>query len=409
MDEIKKSLAVVGNNERLLALSRFYYKIDPTPFRRLDPFEPAYREQVLTVYRAISQNAGYDPTLMERTDSIDQFDIASCPIPYRFGDSRSVGEFLTCYGWILTLLDVKKGDDVLEYGSGEGQLSIQLARLGCNVHAIDIEARFLDSIRRQCAALGIEIATQVGRFGDGIGDKTFDRVIFFEAFHHCLDHREALMRIRDRLKPDGFICFSGEPILADNSPDRELVPYHWGLRLDGDAVRSIAEFGWMELGFTESYFVELLGRCGYAVERRPCAGAWRGDAYIARPFGARYPIERDTIITLHDGRSGWHASEGAHRWTDGDASFPLPELGHARVALTLANLSGKPMRVELSCLERSAEAMLASGEEKQLSLEPPPEGKTLRIRSGTFKPRRSLLSSQDNRTLGIAVKEIAFS
>ena len=38
----------------------------------------------------------------------------------------------------------------------------------------------------------------------------------------------------------------------------------------------------MELGYSEEYFVDLLGRCGYSVECVRCPGVWRADAYIAR-------------------------------------------------------------------------------------------------------------------------------
>ncbi len=407
--EIKHALEVDTVGEQLTRLSRFFYEIDTSPFADLDPFAPPYQEQVMATYRAISSNSRYDAMVMERTDSTEEFDTASWPIPYRFADSRMVGEFLTCYGWILTTLDVKAGADILEYGSGEGQLSIHLARMGCHVHAIDIEARFLEAIKRQCRALGIDIFTQVGRFGDGIGDKKFDRVIFFEAFHHCFDHQDALIRIHDQLKPDGFICFSGEPIFTAQSSDRELLPYHWGLRLDGEAIRAISEFGWMELGYSEAYFIELLARCGYAVESSRCPGAWRGDAYLARPYHDRYPIERNTLICTHDGRSGWHPSEGTHRWTDGDAWFPLPVRGFKSAAVTVVNLSGEAMDVALSCSAQSAKINLAPGQEVRLTLKLDPDAKLLRIQSGTFHPKLMSPSSSDDRTLGVAVKAIEFS
>lgn len=406
--EIQGALAVSGAEEQLTGLSRLFYNVDTSPFIKLDPFGPAYREQVLASYRAISRNEHYDSMVMERTGATDAFDTASCPIPYRFAGSRLVGEYLSCYGWILKILDVKAGADILEYGSGEGQLSIHLARMGCNVHAIDIERRFLDAIQRQCKALGISIVTQVGRFGDGIGDKRFDRVVFFEAFHHCLDHQDALPRIRDLLKPGGFVCFSGEPIISAQSPDREVLPYPWGLRLDGEAIRSIAEFGWMELGYSESYFIELLARCGYSVECARCPGAWRGDAYIARPYGSRYPIERDTLISTHDGRSGWHSSEGTHRWTNGDAWFPLPNMGYPSVDITIANLRGKGTDVNVSCLNRSLQTSLSARQEVRLTLELPSQGNYLRIQSDTFRPNAEDRSSNDDRILGVAVKSIEF-
>jgi len=407
--EIQRVLAVSGAEQQQIGLSQFFYKFDTSSLRKLDPFGLAYKEQVLAIYRTISGNKYYDPLMMERTEATDVFDTATCPIPYRFAESRLVGEFLSCYGHILKTLDVKANADILEYGPGEGQLSIHLARLGCNVHAIDIERRFLESIQRQCEALGISIVTQVGRFGDGIGDKKFDRVVFFEAFHHCLDHQDALMRIRDLLKPNGFICFSGEPILSAQSPDREeILPYPWGLRLDGDAIRSIAEFGWMELGYSEDYFIELLGRCGHSVERVRCPGVWRADAYIARPYGTRYPIERDTLIRTYDGRSGWHASEGTHRWTDGDAWFPLPNRGYRSLDITIADLGNKETDVEISCMDRSVRATLASRREARLRLELPPMGNRLRIRSDTFRPNARFTSLSDNRVLGVPVKSIEF-
>src|SRR5208282_4888576 len=51
----------------------------------------------------ISGHEYYDPTVRERTNSTDVFDTARCPIPYRFAESRLVGEFLSCYGHILSL------------------------------------------------------------------------------------------------------------------------------------------------------------------------------------------------------------------------------------------------------------------------------------------------------------------
>jgi SAM-dependent methyltransferase len=340
---------------------------------------------------------------MERTDAADSFVESYCPIPYRFANSRLVGEFLSCYGWILRNLDVRAGADVLEYGAGEGQICIHLARMGCNVHAIDIEQRFLDVIQKQCDALGIGISTRLARFGDGIDEKLFDRIIFFEAFHHCFDHFDALMRIRELLKPDGFICFSGEPIIAADSEDKIIVPYPWGLRLDGEAMRSISEFGWMELGYSEPYFLELLSRCGYSAERFRCPTYSRGDVYIARKIGSRYPIERDTLISTYKGQSGWHSSEGTHRWTDGDAWFPLPNIGHSTVAVTVENMSPATLNVEISCPSGAERVKLNSGSKTRVVLKLSPPGGNLRIRSGTFRPK-----SADTRTLGVAVKAIEF-
>jgi len=390
---------------QLVALSQIYYKVNDREWSGLNPFEQAYKDRVINLYKKITKHSHYDPSLMEKTDAAGTGDGAFCPLPYRFANSRLVGEFLSCYGWILHNLDVISGADVLEYGAGEGQLAIHLARMGCNMHAIDIEQRFLDLIKKQCDELGICITLKQGQFGDGIGAKQFDRIIFFEAFHHCLDHFDALMRIRTQLKPDGFLCFAGEPIIRSGSADSSLVPYPWGLRMDGEAMRSIAEFGWMELGYSEPYFIELLSRSGYSVERSPSPFYSRGDVYIARRIDSRYPLERNTLISTYSGKSGWHPTEGTHRWTDGDAWFPLPVSATdlCTVTVSLKNMSPRSVEVEITGPLASRELRLSSNEDARLTFNMSPEGRYLRIQSNTFRP-----DSADSRVLGVAVTSFEF-
>lgn len=408
MASIKQAISANGDYEQRNDLGQFFYEIDARPFLKPDPFGPDFKNMMLDLYKIISSKDFYDPAVSEKTNALDEFDVSRCPWPYRTQDSRMVGDFLTCYGWILSTLNVKSGAATLEYGSGDGQLAIHLARMGCDVHAIDIEPRFLDAIQKQCKAVGVNIQTRVGQFGEGFDEKKFDRVIFFEAFHHCLDHHDALMRIRHLIKPDGYIIFSGEPIIPRQSPDKETVPYPWGLRLDGEAVRSIAEFGWMELGYSEDYFVELLARTGYSVELTRCPSAWRADTYIGRPFDGKYPLERNTLIQLHDQDSGWHDSEGTHRWTNGNAVFPLPNLGYSKAQIELSNWGPERMNVALSCSDAKVERQIASGEAMSLTVDVPEGARHLRIASGRFQPSSANPASQDTRTLGVAVRSIEF-
>src|SRR6516225_1046542 len=366
--EIRRKLEVTDAQQQLVGLSEVYFKFDSSELERLHPFGEAYRAKVLEFYRNVTGNSHYDPMEMEKTNAADNLQDDFCPIPYRFQNSELVGEHLSCYGAVLQRLNVRAGADILEYGPGEGQLCINLARMGCNVHAVDIESRFLRLIEKQCEALGINISTRQARFGEGFDGKQFDRIIFFEAFHHCFDHYNVLMRIRDQLKPDGFICFSGEPVIPEGSPDSILVPYPWGLRLDGEAMRSIHEFGWMELGYSEPYFLELLARCGYSVERNRHPMHPRADIYIARRITNRYPIERDTVISTYTGQSGWHATEGGHRWTDGDAWMPLPVNGYSTVSVALHNMSPRPVEVQISCAPDAQKLNLPSGGEARVQL-----------------------------------------
>ena len=48
---------------------------------------------------------------------------------------------MQAFGAVLKVLDVRAGQSVLEYGPGDGQISLALARMGCRVTAVDIEGR----------------------------------------------------------------------------------------------------------------------------------------------------------------------------------------------------------------------------------------------------------------------------
>src|SRR5690606_32555575 len=91
-----------------------------------------------------------------------------------------------------------------------------------------------------------------------------DAVLFFESLHHCLPHAALLARAKEWLKPGGKLVLAAEPILPAETP---ILPYPWGPRLDGEALRAIRRFGWMELGFTEAYLFALLERLGWTWER----------------------------------------------------------------------------------------------------------------------------------------------
>jgi hypothetical protein len=86
------------------------------------------------------------------------------------------------------------------------------------------------------------------------------------------DHRETLRRSLHFLKEDGILVLAAEPVVIEPS---EVVPCPWGPRLDGETLRAIRRFGWMELGFTETYLYELLS-----------------------PFGNGSRLERRTGLTL---------------------------------------------------------------------------------------------------------------
>lgn len=371
--------------------------------QRLDPFSAEYAAEAKRLYTDLAAVQDYDPWVNERTPYVDLTRTVSSPTPYQYGDSTTVADFMLSWGWILRNLDVRAKASVLEYGAGEGQLSVQLARMGCDVAIVDIDERYLEAVRAQCVSLGIDIELQKGRFGDPVRNRRFDRILFFEAFHHALDHGEVLEKLKPMLNDGGFILFAGEPIVDVGNP---LVPFPWGPRLDGISVRSTRKFGWCELGFQRPYFVQLLLRSGFFVSHVPCPVTGRGDCYIARP------AEFDVDITsqapylfeaVTAGASGWHGPEGTHRWASSKATVPIPA-GARTVELQLINYLPTAREVELVCGSGRTSVHFEGGQLERINV--PALGNALQIttcanlRGKIFRPKG------DARDLGIAVQAI---
>jgi 2-polyprenyl-3-methyl-5-hydroxy-6-metoxy-1,4-benzoquinol methylase len=205
LDEMNASFEQSPLRERTHEVARFLLKVDELPLQQAgDPFSDEYREQVVQAWSRISGRDGYNSRRDELAPYLDPQAALLKPAFYASGDSRYVGEVLSGIGFILQQLNVRAGDAVLEYGAGEGQIALTLVRTGCQVAVIDVESKYLDGIILQARAIGAEIAVQQGVFGDAFADgRTFDRILFFEAFHHALEHKKVLRQLHAHLKPGG--------------------------------------------------------------------------------------------------------------------------------------------------------------------------------------------------------------
>ena len=171
--------------------------------RGLDPFSETYKATVLQLYRDLrGDDRDYDPQRDEQSGLSLPQNLWSGASPWSFRDSTFVAEFLLSWGQIMRALALPPGSDakILEYGSGSGQLLLFLARLGLRTSAVDIDAASLELVRAQAAAMQLDVRTEQAAFGDGFGDETFDRIIFFESFHHAIDFGPLLGRLRQRLE-----------------------------------------------------------------------------------------------------------------------------------------------------------------------------------------------------------------
>jgi protein-L-isoaspartate O-methyltransferase len=411
LTDLKNLMGADAAANSVIRASEFYWSggiVDG--LTRSDPFSEGYQQKCLELYSTVSGRSTYDPHQNELAPYVDAERSVSLPSPYNLHDSVAISDFFLSWGWILRNLSVRAGNSILEYGAGEGQLSLALARMGCDVSVIDIEPRCLDAIKKQAEALRVNVQLKLGEFGDSFDGRKFDRIVFFEAFHHALGHQKVLARLHDQLTADGFILFSGEPILKRGELQEAIVPFPWGPRLDGLSIWSSHLHGWCELGFQEGYFVDALMRAGWLVRSSPCSLSPRGNCYMAYPNRGKLDLGAPYLIaTYADEDAGWHAAEGTHRWTNGHAYCPVPAWAHGGSATaTLVNYMQTTRNVTLRSNGHSRKVKLRAGGTTKLSIPLSAGPDYLEILSESSLPWKRLFSPRDARRLGIAVREIEF-
>ncbi len=376
----------------------------------LDPFSETYKATVLQLYRDLrGDDREYDPQRDEQSGILLPQNLWSGMGPWNLRDSTFVAEFLLSWGQIMRSLALPPGSDakILEYGSGSGQLVLLLARLGLRTSAVDIDAASLELVRAQATAMNLDVRTERATFGEGFGDETFDRIIFFESFHHAIDFGRLLGRLRQRLNPDGLLILCGEPVVGAFVPS---VPYPWGPRLDGLSIFCMRRYGWMELGFTEPWLIEAMHRRGWLVDVSTLPSCGRATTYVAKPYvGNMIEVGRHHVrLGPHD--AGWEGHEGTHRWTSGGAmaTFPLPDQdGPSRVKILASNLFPEDVPVALFDGDRCVkEVSVAAGSNRIEIIFGPCLRAYFGIKTIGHRPSEIWPSSGDTRNLGLMIYSV---
>jgi 2-polyprenyl-3-methyl-5-hydroxy-6-metoxy-1,4-benzoquinol methylase len=238
-----------------------------------DPLSASYHAAQLRLYSAITGLESYEPHGAEQT----AFDLEAAierPFPYA-GSATVLGEQLMAIGHLIRASGVAPGMSVLEFGPGWGKTTLELAEFGAAVTAVDINEDFLRLIDERARRRGLTVHTVHSDMLDYRPQAPFDRVLFYESFHHCSDPLRLVAELDGLVAPGGAIVFAGEPIVED-------FPVPWGVRLDGLSVWSMRRFGWLELGFELGWFRALLDSAGWDVSYEKSADvAWQR-ALVAR-------------------------------------------------------------------------------------------------------------------------------
>ncbi|MGH8996420.1 MAG: class I SAM-dependent methyltransferase [Acidimicrobiales bacterium] len=229
----------------------------PPPGRPEDPFSDEYRGWVFDLYATVSGRRGY--SLDNEASPFDLEESVARPYPYSTGSTTVVGEELVARGFIVSTLGLAPPARIVEFGSGWGNLTNDLAAMGFEVTAVEVDSQFCALTERRSRTPERLRVVHSGML-EFEATERFDAAIFYESFHHCADHMAMLGRLSDIVGPRGRVLWAGEPIAPMGMP--------WGLRLDGYSLWSTRTHGWLELGFDERYFAEALDRTGWQGSRR---------------------------------------------------------------------------------------------------------------------------------------------
>lgn len=136
---------------------------------------------------------------------------------------------------------------ILEIGAATGRYTVELARRGYRVTAVDLSAVELDQCRRHVEKAGlvnlVKFAVADARALESLPERAYDAVLLMGPLYHLVlepDRRRALAQVYARLRPGGILVsafISRYGIMGDLLRN---VP-HW--IEDRDEVRAILDLG----------------------------------------------------------------------------------------------------------------------------------------------------------------------
>lgn len=287
----------------------------PAQLAALDPYSSAYADKVVDFMRFLH---GGDYKLVDEGFDHDLHSMLTINFPHTSRSPNTVGSYLISYGFVIRAMNLPVPSKILEIGCGTGALSVHLARMGYDLTAVDINRNFVNLVAKVCEGSPSKVTAIASDMNALNLPAEFDAVLFYESFHHSYDHPATIAKAIQFLKPGAILVLAAEPIIPAQC---DILPYPWGPRLDGETLRAIRRFGWMELGFTEPYLFDLLLRKGLTFTRISSKETHWADLIICR----RVPkISADEIYpcTLEGVGSsllatGWSSPEKWGTWSDG--------------------------------------------------------------------------------------------
>lgn len=153
---------------------------------------------------------------------------------------------------VAHIIQLVRGNRVLDMGCGSGITSCFLARCGYQVTGVDISKDMIKVAKIRAKKEGVKIDFKVGTFENYYKPNYYDTVVFYDALHHSPDKMLAIKQAYKNLKKGGVMLLF-EPNLI----------HKWQNRIDkfGRIEEGLYKWGWSYIiktvGFREieSYFV----------------------------------------------------------------------------------------------------------------------------------------------------------
>jgi ubiquinone/menaquinone biosynthesis C-methylase UbiE len=170
---------------------------------------------------------------------------------------------------------VPAGGSILEVAPGPGFLSIELARRGFNVQAVDISKTFVGIARRNAASAGVMVRFERGNAAAlPAGGASIDFVVCRAAFKNFTAPVLALSEMRRVLKP------GGTALLIDMRRDVTMA----------EIRQHVARFGlgWLNRQFMIFTFRNLLIKRAYPlaeINRMAAEAGWKRTKIETAPLG----------------------------------------------------------------------------------------------------------------------------
>ena len=376
------------------------FVLELPPATLASPWSEEYRAEQFELYTRLSTRGEY-----RSENETSGFEVDSrVPFPYYTKSPETVSNQLLAIGFMVKVMALPTGASVLEYGAGWGNTTITLARMGYDVHAIDIDENFVRMVAERAHRLGLEVVTEVGEFlGVSELERTYDAVLFYECFHHCSDHQRMLDELHRVVKLDGIVVLAAEPIL-------ESFHAPWGLRLDGESLWAIRTNGWLELGFQESYFVETCLRSGWSACKHVTDVTPLGTVFVLSSTRG-LPVQPGAITMPSSDDLGWAVPDyqGTGQRYSLERSRLVVEIGRpaGELVIELVNPAPHDLRVQVEHGAQRWASTVRSGELMSAALTYEPECGEVFIGAPIWVPASTIPGSEDHRQLGIGVRSVA--